>query len=265
MILETNAIESYLNGNTDVLCGKWYYSLHPFSLPERTPELCEKIMLLWDEIANSLDAFTPVNPAIWNTLFPSYKEELETVVIDLIVGFPKPYDATTAIDSHDRFHLIFDLYCWSDYVGRCDIRSVVRNLLSHELCHVMIEKMLPDIGSVNTYMDKLDALTFNEGFAHLLSYNEQDIETVDWTSDSFAKVHLRSCEKMHKALCETDTLRKEAFLKEGTCGAYYDKFICMCGMLYFAQVWRCCGIEGLKNTLDKGFSGFAKKAAERHF
>ena len=30
------------------------------------------------------------------------------------------------------------------------------------------------------YIGKLDAITFNEGFAHLVSYNQQEIDRVEW-------------------------------------------------------------------------------------
>ena len=108
------------------------------------------------------------------------------------------------------------------------------------------------------YLTKLDAITFHEGFAHLVSYQATEIAHVNWHSEQLNEVYSTCKERMRSALAETDVKKQEQFLNDATCGAYYEKFACMCGMLYLAGQWEAKGLSGLK-TAFLDFHGFAEK------
>lgn len=70
----------------------------------------------------------------------------------------------------------------------------------------------PDIETAEaqgTYIDQFDAITFNEGFAHLVSYNQQEINTIAWYGDKLKNVYNISVAKMKAALQEKDPQKQE--------------------------------------------------------
>lgn len=109
------------------------------------------------------------------------------------------------------------------------------------------------------YLTRLDAYTFHEGFAHLLSYQATEIDCVDWHTPQLTEVAAASRAKLRLALTETDTDRQKQFLEEAVCGSYYEKFACMCGMLYLADRWETQGIDGLQSAFAD-YHGFAQRA-----
>ncbi|MCD8144463.1 MAG: hypothetical protein LUD79_03850 [Oscillospiraceae bacterium] len=135
--------------------------------------------------------------------------------------------------------------------------------MSHELCHVLLHSHsegLTEVLKGADYRESLDAITFDEGFAHLLSYDAKDIDTVDWQSKELLAVFERSREKLKSALVEQDITKQNQFIYEANYGNYYDKFACMCGMLYLASLWLKGGDIALKTAMDEGYKGFASKA-----
>lgn len=81
---------------------------------------------------------------------------------------------------------------------------------------------------------------------------------MDWHSAQLEKVYSFCKEKMHIALTETSPEKQRQFLYDAICGSYFEKFACMCGMLYLANQWRAKGIDGLKSSFSD-YHGFAQK------
>ncbi|MCD8144325.1 MAG: hypothetical protein LUD79_03140 [Oscillospiraceae bacterium] len=273
MIINEEIAVTYLNRqDVNKYCNEWYFGEtetakvtggNIFTSPNVDDDAYKKVQSVYDAIHATVQNFQPVNVRIWNLLFPSWKKELENTSVDLIVGFPEPNDASVEYDGDGRCHVIFDLVCWAKYIGNCDIAQVARNLLSHELCHVLLHSHLAGLTEVlegTDYRETLDAITFDEGFAHLLSYEAKDIDTVDWRSKELLTVFDRSREKLKSALAEQDTTKQGQFMYEAVYGNYYDKFACMCGMLYLASLWLEGGDIALKTAMDNGYIDFASKA-----
>jgi hypothetical protein len=234
-----------------------------YSEPSYEPKKLEFVKNICSQIKKAVEEFVPANADIWDILFFDWQKIVENADIDLIVGFPQPYDATVLKNPENgKKHIVFDVGLWTAYAGRCDIASVVHNLLTHELCHVCISVLVQTIDEdiiSNDYLTNLDANTFHEGFAHLVSCNDKEISAVDWHSDIFTSVRKKSRERMLRALSEQDESTKNKYLYEACCGNYYDKFACMCGMLYLADCWETGGVSGLKKEFEKGYIGFAKR------
>lgn len=137
-----------------------------------------------------------------------------------------------------------------------------RNLLTHEITHLLIGHRYPAANAAlesTDYLTRLDAYTFHEGFAHLLSYQATEIDCVDWHTPQLTEVAAASRAKLRLALTETDTDRQKQFLEEAVCGSYYEKFACMGGMLYLADRWETQGIDGLQSAFAD-YHGFAQRA-----
>lgn len=173
------------------------------------------------------------------------------------------YDALALQDESGRPIAVYDIGNWLPYQNMV-ISDVVNNLLTHELCHVCIKAVFPDLKKVymsGSYIEVLDAIAFNEGFAHLLAFENKDISQVDWKSEKFKKVFVDSIETMKRAILEEDTSKQKQYIQASNTGSYYEeKFGAMVGMLYLADVWLNNGIIGLKKIFDEGYSNFVSKA-----
>lgn len=275
MKIEDKIVKTYLQGgDVSEFQNEWYFTnssvvqnigKNIFENPVFNDENKEKVKLVYETIKNIAVDFIPTNKAVWNVLFPNWKEALDDVYVDCIVGFPEPYDATVERDNNGKRHIIFDMVCWAKYVGKGDIDVIAQNLLTHELCHILIGQSIAEIDDDLENPDYgicLDAVTFHEGFAHLVSYEAQEIDEVDWHTETFEKVREKSKNRMKEALLETNKKQQEQNLYEALCGNYYDKFACMSGMLYLEKVWENGGNQALKEVFDEGYHGFAKKTID---
>lgn len=220
------------------------------------------VQQVYDTVRRTVDHFVPVNLVIWDTLFPNWQQIMETVPVDFIVGFPQPYDAVVDFDPDGDRHIMFDLCRWTSYVGTYDVEVLLRDFLTHEMTHVFIGHTVPGIDAsleCPDYLACLDANTFHEGFAHLISYEAQEIDTVNWHTPEFAQAYARCKQKMQQALAETDEAKQKENLLTAICGSYYDKFASICGMLHLVSCWEKGGVAALQAVLAEGYHGFAEK------
>lgn len=145
---------------------------------------------------------------------------------------------------------------------RNELNVDAQTVLNEVITHLLIGHRYPaaDAALESTdYLTRLDAYTFHEGFAHLLSYQATEIDCVDWHTPQLTEVAAASRAKLRLALTETDPDRQKQFLEEAVCGSYYEKFACMCGMLYLADRWETQGIDGLQSAFAD-YHGFAQRA-----
>ena len=272
MQLDRTLADAYLSGMPmETFRDAWFFTASSvagqvekniFTPPSSNPELLQKARTAAQGIEAGAREFVPLNLPVWDALCPDWRQRLAGIKIDLIAGFPEPFDATIERSPDGRLHVIFDLCCWTKYIEKMDIGELVKNLLTHELFHVVAEQLHPGLEKdcvSPEYRTQLDAVTFNEGFAHLLSYQTQELDAVNWHSVRLAAVEERCRERMAAALRERDAATQEKNLYEALCGDYYEKYACMCGMLYLARVWERFGIPGLKSCFGAGWSGFAAK------
>lgn len=269
MRINSSIVQAYVSGEDMSKYQKeWFFSSsvldvdigkNIFTLPPDDDSIRESVKEIEHRFYKAVENFNPVNRAILDMLFPNM-EKIQPV-IDLIVGFPEPYDAVTVKAPDGQIHLVFDLICWRVYAAMTDLNEIIRNMLTHEITHLLIGTYYPEVDAAlesSDYLTKLDAHTFHEGFAHLISYQATEIDTVDWHSEKLEQVGLVCRSKMREALDEKDRKKQEQLLYDGICGSYYDKFACMCGMLYLSHQWELNGIEGLKAAFSD-FHGFARK------
>ena len=268
-------VHDYLNGNSiEKFKNEWYFTnstvagqigKNIFAAPNDSDKQKANVREVYTRLRQAVQGFEPINAPIWDILFLNWRETLAHVQMDLILGFPEPFDATVEQDNNGVRHIIFDMACWTKYLEHCDLTEVARNLLTHELCHVLIGKQVPHIDEDlknPDYRIALDALTFHEAFAHLVSYETKEIGDVDWNAPELRKVRKNSNETMHKALDEKNKKEQERYLYTAQCGNYYEKYACMSGMLYLAALWQKGGASALKTCLDEGYSGFAERCSE---
>lgn len=272
MKINTTIADAYLNSE-DVtgFSSLWLYTdrtergiENVFTAPPAEPAMRETVARIKEEIISHASTFVPCNAWLWDALFDDWRSFLETVTLDLIVGYPYGNDASVKQAPDGKQHMIFDLISWGKYVGKIPLSALSQNLLTHELFHVMVGKCYPEIESVEMYgeyTDQLDAITFNEGFAHLVAYDQQEINTVSWSGEELTEVYNASADRMNEALKEKSAEKQKQYVCEANFGRYYSKYACMCGMIYLGRQWQNGGTAELKKLFYQGYHGFAAKSA----
>lgn len=218
----------------------------------------QKIMIrMADEIKAEIKDFTPNNEKLWNLLYPNWREIIKDVTVHLVVGLPKNYDALALEDERGNPAMVYDMGNWIIYQNM-NLRDVVRNLLTHELAHLCNYVSFPKLKELSLmgYQEKLNAISFDEGCAHLLSFENKDISSVDWQEEKFEKVFKESLDLMKEAQLETDSVKQDEFIEKSMTGNYYEKFGAMIGMIYLANQWMKHGDRSLKNIFEEGHRNF---------
>lgn len=271
MIINSKIFDFYLeNGNIDKHKDDWLFQylevlsggVNVFEEPSYSQKDIKTMTKIATEIRKQIDNFEPNNLEMWNLLFPNWKEIISEVVVYFIVGLPEGYDALALQDESGNPIVVYDMGNWLIYKNMV-ISDVINNLLTHELCHVCINAAFPDLRNTyiaGTYLEGLDAITFNEGFAHLLAFENKNISSVDWKSEKFRKVLADTVETLKNALLEEDTSKQKQYIHAAMAGSYYEKFGAMVGMLYLANEWLKNGNLGVKRIFDEEYHNFASKA-----
>lgn len=233
MNVDISIVERYLQGKDDY-AGHWlfYHILDngEYAFDRPNPAQRGTIEESLKKISDALNDFTPYNIEMFSTLFPSWKELISDVNVILSVGCPAPYDAM--IREYDgNEYMIFDLIRFLDYQKEGeDILSLMRGLITHEVSHICIHNDYP--ACPITYREKLGYITFDEGFAHVLSFSD-DISTYNF-SPMIQTHYLHSLCKLKTALVENDSKKQQEYLNASNCGSYWNKFAAISGKLYLA-------------------------------
>ena len=167
----------------------------------------------------------------------------------LVVGFPHPYDAMVRSYNGTEYMILDLIRLGQNALENPDISD---GLLTHELLHICIHKKYP-APEGQSYHDNLDYITFNEGFAHALSY-ARDIADLPFDVYLEEKYKLAR-EKLREASFETDVEKQEKHLFfANTGGNYWDKFGAIAGMLYVLK-----HITDIEAICNDGWRGFVNK------
>ncbi|BCN30987.1 DUF5700 domain-containing putative Zn-dependent protease [Anaeromicropila herbilytica] len=265
MRIYNDIVRDYIEGNSLEHHKKlWFFQSqrYKFVEPSYEHEHIDSVKRIYENIMNTIENFVPCNSEIWDALFPNWEKIIEEVTVNLIVGFPEPNDATVLKAPDGTNNVILDLGLWTKYESKCNIASVVHNLLTHELCHICIGESIKGIDNdieSNDYLTNLDANTFHEGFAHLISFDNKEIDEVDWDNEKWKIVKDKSRIKMQSAICAIDSIKQKEYLYDAVFGNYEDKYACMSGMFYLVNCWKRIGILGLQEEFNKGYHGFSKR------
>ena len=268
MKLESAIVKAYIDRKSvDIFSENWYFLKEGYCYqePSYDKDHIEAVSRIYSQIREIIENFIPCNLNIWEAIFPEWKRIIGEVTINLIVGFPEPNDATVLKAPDGCNHVILDLGLWVKYEGKCNMRSVIHNLLTHELCHICIGETVTGIDEdtkSECYLTNLDANTFHEGFAHLVSFEDKNIDSIDWKEERWNKVKEATGRKMQEALKATDKQEQEKYLYDAVYGNYFDKFACMSGMLYLVECWQKNGIQGLRTVFEEGYAGFSAKVVK---
>ncbi len=234
MYIDNSIIINFLNDNDDYK-NHWLFT---HILPDRTftfsqPKQIDKkdISVLYHTMIEHLHNFTPYNHSIIEKLFPNWKTMLSSLNVILAIGCPPPYDAMTRT-YQEKEYIIFDLVRFLDYQKQgYDIFSIIMTMITHEFIHICIHNDYPCTS--NHYVDKLKYIVFDEGFAHLLSF-QNNIFQYDFASVK-EKYYHSSLIQLQQALLETSPAAQSQYLESSNTGNYWDKFGAISGKLYLSD------------------------------
>lgn len=248
MIIDDEVVRKYIEGGgQEAIENHWVFDhieegKHLFSMPKERerPEVIEMLALMKEAIEN----FMPFNEKIYSSLYPGWKEIIKEVNVILVVGCPSPYDAMV-MEHEGKSYVIFDLIRFHEYkvLGQ-DMRKITRQLITHETSHVCLQKRYP-VPETGSFRDKLAHTVFDEGFAHLLAYQE-DIRSYDFTS-LYQAHHGANDLKLKAAFKERDEKKQKALLLRASSGPYWEKFGAVSGKLFLAA-----HLEELKDLYEGG-------------
>lgn len=255
MIVDGSIVRKYLDGESsetykyDEIFENIEYGKNVFEEPDISK--IDKIADLFNLISQELKDFHPYNFKIFCDLFPDWKEIIKDVNIKLIVGCKDPYDAFV-IKPERKLFVYFDLLRINKYVeDGSNALAIVRQLITHELTHVCVSK-----GHIckdeNNYVELLKYIVFNEGFAHVLAFND-NIEEFDF-SEINEKHYNSSVQKLKEALNEKDTEMQKEYLFNSNSGQYWNKFGAIAGKLYLAN-----NLNEIKQLYDCGVHDLVEK------
>ena len=257
MKVDDSIIKAYTEGQpASVYSNRWiFHSLDSekmFTEPslERIPEVisCHEQLL---ELYNN---FTLRNEGLIRTVFSDVTSVVKNANILHTVGLPWPYAALMC--GHEGVdYVVFDLIHFSNSILKgADISAGVSNLLTHELVHVLINAEYGRDGDFS-YSDKLDFISFHEGFAHLLSYKE-NIENYQY-GDEYKARFVAAKERLALALKEIDPELQNQYILESSTGDYWDKFAAASSMIYLMK-----HIGSLKEIYEAGWKGYAQSIVD---
>lgn len=270
MKLYTDIVTDYLAGRSLAAHAQEWFFTQPgycFQEPDGSDAQKAAVMQVYEQVLRTVETFVPGNRPVWDALFPDWQDILRGAETALIVGYPPPNDAVVLKSPAGVDTAVLDMGLWVQYLGAVPVERVAHNLLTHELCHVCIHRHRPELDAAQEtgdYLSRLDAFTFDEGFAHFVSYNDREANQVDWDAPELRAVWTWSAAAMRSARQETQPAQQQEQLHSAVFGSYYDKYACMCGLYYLARCWQggrlcpsgggiCRRLAGLcrKNTVLK--------------
>jgi len=251
MLIDDDIIIKYLSGqNPDSYKNSWIYSSvgreYMFEIPN--PSNVEWVLKLYEKLKKQIRDFKPCNYELIKKLFPNFDDVVRDYTIMFVVGFPDPYDAMVL--KHDNTeYMVFDLIQFGQ--DSLDESYSCHRVLTHELLHICLRKKRPEISGLS-YVNDLNYMMFDEGFAHALSYSEN---ICDFKFDDFLKdKYERSRAALKRSVIETDIEKQKACRVSADTGDYWDKFGSISGMLYILK-----NLNSIVEIYNNGWKDFSDK------
>ncbi len=251
MIINDDIIIDYLNDlSSDKYKNHWVFNnieQNQYLFEEPSNEHKDSVKVICEEIKSVLNNFTPLNRRLFEELFPSYKEILSKSKVMLVVGCPEPYDAMV-MNYKGEDYIVFDLIRFAGYINNgYSLDKLLNQLLTHEFAHkCLMDKY--NLSENPTYLEKLNYIMFNEGFAHLLAYKD-NIEKYEFKSEDYIERFNKAKIALKDAVKEESPEKQEELLIASDSGPYWDKFASICGKLYLGK-----NIGSLIGIYEKGWN-----------
>ncbi|MEF9967241.1 MAG: hypothetical protein RR766_01920 [Longicatena sp.] len=196
------------------------------------------------------DKFPIFNSDLWNSLFID-TSFLDTISICPMVGGNK---IGYQIHKDDKIYLFIDVI----QVANCtrvvsQMMYIIKNFISLEVTKIGIHQYYPM--KLKEYLDILDYLTFANGLANFLAWNE-DCNTYSFHTDKY-EVHKEKAFGMLAQAIEVDNkVVQHKLLLCAKSPILWDRFASVAGMFYIHDIYQEQGTEGIVSLFNEGPNNF---------
>ncbi len=203
------------------------------------------------ESTNNYNVFFTLTGWKWGDAMQfTYKIENEKITF--------PYDGKPA--------LIFNLTLINKNYGKTLDKKIssFSKVFAHELFHAMfseyVKKNWDDI-SEKKPKGFLKYTMLNEGIAHYIGEKESLKENYKTEFKDKEKAAFDTFSEKLKQIntSSIEDKEKRKIIRKGTHGNFWDKYVCITGMFMAFHIENECGIEGLRECINKGYDYFIKK------
>ena len=256
MKIDTSIVEDYLaqvpSTNYD---NHWVFSeieLGNCVFTEPDNNRIDDVLKCQNQIIETCSDFVFYNNDLVHEIFSNIPEILKKSNILLTVGMPEMYDAMVR-NYQGEFYMIFDLINFANYMtDGVDLSRIVRQLLTHELIHVLIFEDYPTENDLS-YVEYLNYMSFHEGFAHLLAYGD-NIKNYKPNEEAYRIRFDNAKEKLLTALKEESFKLQEKYKQECNSGNYWDKFGAISSKLFLMK-----NMQNLREIYNDGWENYISK------
>ena len=184
----------------------------------------ERIMDIQHEVIKHLNSFKPLDEYFFDKLFSNWKKIESSCKAELVVGCPEMYDMMV----RDNI-IIIDIQNLDKYLSNgYSTSELLPLLITHEFVHMCINQDYLSDENAN-YIDQLENVLFQEGFAHAIPY----IKSYESSNkDELRQYFKKSCEQLSSALKEENPNKQKQLLIDADTGEYWDKFGAISSKLY---------------------------------
>lgn len=200
----------------------------------------DRIVKIKEDVMKELETFYPLNDDVFNVLFPHWKEIEKKMDVQLVVGCPIVYDMM----ERDGI-IVIDIQNLDKYLEEGhDMKHLLQVLITHEFTHMCINHDY-QMTSYPSYLEQLDYLLFQEGFAHAIPY----LKSMD--AEKYAREFEKAIRTLKEAVKETDLKKQKDYLIKADTGEYWEKFGAIASKLYILS-----HKDNLLEIYQKGYHNF---------
>lgn len=220
-----------------------------------TPDCKRKDIVreLLTQLESIVKGFPTFNTVLWNELFQQNKA-LESILILPVVGsepIGNRVERTT-----DGYLIVIDLIHIANYTQIVSqMVYVLQNYITFEITKICIHETYPSTSK--HYLDLLDHMTFTNGLANYLSWNENCKDYKFYTE----KYDIQK-EKAFGLLAQTKDIANKAMqhkvLMNVVQADFWNQFPSTAGMFYFDDTYRDFGNKGIEQLYKRGPKNFVQ-------
>ena len=226
----------------------WMLSQYKQPDPKRK-DIVRELMTQLEVITEEFPTF---NAPLWNLLFPDMDKIIDRITIVPLVGCE---NAGNRMERRDDM-----IYFFIDLINIADMTRIVsqmvyvlQNYLTFEIAKLCIHEDYPLTS--RKYVDLLNHLTFTNGLANFLSWNE-NCSSYKFTSEKYEPRKEAAFGMLASAMEIENKALQHKILMAAVSNDFWNQFPCVAGMFYFYDIYQDLGKDGIALLYRHGPKNF---------
>lgn len=247
MQYNNSIISAFLNG-TDITNEKCFCLLKNYKAPDiKRKDIVKELDY---QLKMIIDEFPTFNKDLLNKIFPDMKKELNNLCILTVVGT----EQNCIVEKEDTVYILIDLIHIANYTRIVSqMVYIMQNYLTLEITKYLITRQYPLTS--NNYIDILNHLSFTNGLANYLAWNESCDNYIFYTPkyDTYKE---KSFGLLAQALQIEDISLQHKILESIPSTDFWNQFPIIAGMFFFDDVYREKSYDGILELYNHGPKDF---------